>query len=62
MLYPYPRPDNNNKWQEDVDNRIKYGLSEALRLGIVEKGSVCIVLQGWRGGQGNTNSVSSDPS
>ncbi|CAO1613934.1 unnamed protein product [Sympodiomycopsis kandeliae] len=57
MRYPHPRPDSNSRWQEDVDNRIKYGLGEALRLGIVEKGQVCIVLQGWRGGRGNTNSL-----
>lgn len=55
--YPHPRPDTSSKWQEDVDNRIKYGLAEALRLGIVEKGSTCVVLQGWRGGAGNTNSL-----
>jgi pyruvate kinase len=57
FLYPHPRPASNNKWQEDVDNRIKFGLSEALKLGIVEKGDTVIALQGWRGGQGFTNSM-----
>jgi pyruvate kinase len=57
FLYPHPRPADNSKWQEDVDNRIKYGLSEALALGIVEKGDVVVALQGWRGGQGHTNSL-----
>lgn len=57
LLYQYPRPVDNSEWQRDVDNRIKFGLAEALRLGIVEKGAVCIVCQGWRGGSGNTNSL-----
>ena len=57
FLYPHPRPDNNSKWQEDVDNRIKYALSEGLKLGIIEKGDTVIALQGWRGGQGHTNSL-----
>lgn len=57
FLYPHPRPADNSKWQEDVDNRIKYGLSESLKLGIIEKGDTVIALQGWRGGQGFTNSM-----
>ncbi|PWN27275.1 pyruvate kinase [Jaminaea rosea] len=59
FFYPYPRPQDTSgaAWGGDVDNRIKYGLSSALRLGIVEKGSVCIVAQGWRGGSGHTNSL-----
>lgn len=55
--YPMPRPETNEKWQEDVDNRIKYGLAEALKLNIIEKGDTVIALQGWRAGQGATNSM-----
>lgn len=57
FYYPFPRPDTNAKWQEDVDNRIKFGLSEALKLNIVKKGDTVIALQGWRGGKGHTNSL-----
>ncbi len=57
FFYPYPRPETNDKWQEDVDNRIKYGLAEALKLNIIEKGDTVIALQGWRAGQGATNSL-----
>ncbi|CEH18766.1 pyruvate kinase [Ceraceosorus bombacis] len=57
FLYPYLRPRDDSKWQEDVDNRIKYGLAEALKLGIVEKGDVVVALQGWRGGSSHTNSM-----
>lgn len=57
FLYPHPRPGSNDTWQEDVDNRIKYGLSEALKLGILEKGDTVIALQGWRSGSNATNSM-----
>lgn len=55
--YPLPHPDSNSKWQEDVDNRIKFGLSEALKLHIIRKGDTVICIQGWRGGKGHTNSL-----
>ncbi|KAK0519438.1 Pyruvate kinase [Tilletia horrida] len=57
FLYPHERPDTLAKWQEDVDNRIKFGLAEALHLGILEKGDTVIALQGWRGGKGHTNTM-----
>lgn len=57
FFYPFPRPDSNSKWQEDVDNRIKFGLSEALKLNIIKKGDTVIAIQGWRGGRGHTNSL-----
>lgn len=55
--YPLPNPEPEHKWQEDVDNRIKYGLSEALKLNIIQKGATVIAVQGWRGGKGYTNSL-----
>ena len=55
--YPLPKIDSPAKWQEDVDNRIKFGLSEALKLHIINKGDTVIAVQGWRGGQGYTNSL-----
>lgn len=57
FFYPFPRPETGAKWQEDVDNRIKYGLSEALKLNIINKGDTVIAVQGWRGGRGHTNSL-----
>ncbi|WFD43110.1 pyruvate kinase [Malassezia psittaci] len=55
--YPLPKIDSPAKWQEDVDNRVKFGLSEALKLNIINKGDTVIAVQGWRGGQGFTNSL-----
>lgn len=55
--YPLPHIEDKTRWQEDVDNRIKFGLSEALKLNIIRKGDVVIAVQGWRGGKGHTNSL-----
>ncbi|KAL4400512.1 Pyruvate kinase [Malassezia pachydermatis] len=55
--YPLPHIEDQSRWQEDVDNRIKFGLSEALKLGIINKGDTVIAVQGWRGGKGYTNSL-----
>lgn len=55
--YPLPHIEDMAHWQEDVDNRIKFGLSEALKLGIIKKGGTVVAVQGWRGGKGYTNSL-----
>ena len=55
--YPLPHIEDMSRWQEDVDNRIKFGLSEALKLGIIKKGGTVVAVQGWRGGRGYTNSL-----
>lgn len=55
--YPRPHIEDPSRWQEDVDNRIKFGLAEALKLNIVKKGDTVIAVQGWRGGKGYTNSL-----
>ena len=55
-MYPKPKPDFNEViWQEDVDERLKWGVSEAVKLGLVKVGDTIIAVQGWRGGLGNTN-------
>ncbi|KAI9604848.1 hypothetical protein H4Q26_002818 [Puccinia striiformis f. sp. tritici PST-130] len=47
--YPFyfasPRPTNAAGWQADVDNRIKFGLSRALELGIVKQGDTVVAVQ-----------------
>jgi len=55
-VYPKPKPDFNQViWQEDVDERLRWGVSEAVQLGLVKAGDTIIAVQGWRGGLGNTN-------
>ena len=69
-LYPLepPRfdmqPTIENK--TDVDNRIRFGLRNAIALNLLKPGSTVIAVQGWKGGLGHTNtlrvlSVPTDP-
>jgi pyruvate kinase len=67
VWYPEPRGVPQEKWQIDVDNRIRYGLKVAVNLGIVKPEATVIAVQGWKGGLGHTNtlrilSVPTDPS
>jgi len=55
--YPEPRGVPDHQWQKDVDNRIRFGLSNALALNIITPGSAIIAVQGWRGGLGHTNTL-----
>lgn len=58
FLFPEEKPDFDKvNWQEDVDRRISWGISQALRLNILSKGDSVVVVQGWRGGMGNTNTI-----
>ena len=40
-----------------VDNRIRFGLRNALGLNIITPGSAIIAVQGWKGGLGHTNTL-----
>jgi len=55
--YPEPRGVENHQWQTDVDNRIRFGLRNALLLDIITPGSTVIAVQGWKGGLGHTNTL-----
>jgi len=55
--YPEPRGIQTHQWQIDVDNRIRFGLRSALKLGIITPGSTIIAVQGWKGGLGHTNTM-----
>ncbi|KAK4139698.1 pyruvate kinase [Dichotomopilus funicola] len=58
FLFPEAKPDFTKvNWQEDVDRRIKWGLSHAIDLGILTEGETVVVVQGWKGGMGNTNTL-----
>ena len=57
-MFPEKKPDFNVKiWQEDVDRRLKWGIGHGLQLGIINKGDPIVCVQGWRGGQGHTNTI-----
>jgi len=55
--YPEPRGIQDFQWQIDVDNRIRFGLRNALSLRIITPGSTIIAVQGWKGGLGHTNTM-----
>ncbi|KAG2044957.1 pyruvate kinase, partial [Suillus americanus] len=64
--YPEPRGVHESQWQKDVDNRIRFGLKNALALNIIKTGTTVVAVQGWKGGLGHTNtmrilSVPTDP-
>ena len=64
--YPEPRGIEAHQWQTDVDNRIRFGLRNAIALNLLKPGSTVIAVQGWKGGLGHTNtlrvlSVPTDP-
>lgn len=61
-VYPFhfdeEKPDFTKvNWQEDVDRRIKWGVAKALELKVVSRGDTIVVVQGWKGGLGNTNTL-----
>jgi len=55
--YPEPRGIDKSQWQTDVDNRIRWGLRNALKLQIIKPGTTVIAVQGWKGGLGHTNTL-----
>jgi pyruvate kinase len=48
-------PDVN--WQVDVDRRIKWGIQRAVELNTLTPGDTVVVVRGWKGGMGNTNTL-----
>ncbi|KAI5918676.1 pyruvate kinase [Camillea tinctor] len=56
--FPEEKPDfSKTNWQEDVDRRIKWAINNALSLNVLGRGDTVVVVQGWRGGMGNTNTL-----
>jgi pyruvate kinase len=56
--FPEAKPDFAKvNWQEDVDRRIKWAIQQALELKVLTIGDTVVVVQGWKGGMGNTNTV-----
>ena len=58
FYFPEKKPDFDQvNWQEDVDKRIKWAIERALELKTLTKGDTVVVVQGWKGGMGNTNTL-----
>ena len=54
FIYSKPKVEN---WQEDVENRLRWAVSEAIDLGIIKKGDSSVTVQGWTRGSGHSNTV-----
>ncbi|KAI9311024.1 pyruvate kinase [Dichotomocladium elegans] len=50
-------PADAAPWQEDVDNRILWGMEQAIKYGLLKHGEAVVAIQGWKGGLGNTNTM-----
>ena len=56
-LYPKAKPADPALWQEDVDARLKWGMKQAIDLGLISTGDAVIAVQGWTGGLGHSNTL-----
>lgn len=56
-LYSGPKPTDLALWQEDVDARLKWGMKQAIDLGLINVGDAVIAVQGWTGGLGHSNTL-----
>ncbi len=56
FIYDKP-PVDISIWQQDVEERLKYAIDEAEKIGILSSGDVVIAVQGWTKGLGHTNTI-----
>ncbi len=59
-VYPFiydRQPVEAEFWQQDVEERLSWGISEAVNLGILNKGDAVVAVQGWTKGLGHTNTL-----
>lgn len=57
-VYPFVyQQQKAENWQEDVENRLRWAVSEAIELGLIHKGDSIVTVQGWTRGSGHSNTV-----
>ncbi|KAI8381375.1 pyruvate kinase [Radiomyces spectabilis] len=57
-VFPFIYRENvDENWEVDVENRIKWGIMQGKKFGLVKSNDSVVVVQGWKGGLGNTNTV-----
>ncbi|KAK9685898.1 Pyruvate kinase [Basidiobolus ranarum] len=54
---PQVKESDPQEWQSDVDNRVAFALECGSKFGLLQKGQPVIVIQGFKEGIGNTNSM-----
>jgi pyruvate kinase len=50
-----PSPATPDQWQEDVDVRFSWAIEQGKAEGMFKTGDTVVVIQGWKGGSGNTS-------
>jgi pyruvate kinase len=57
FLYSKPKASNPEQWQHDVEERLLWGMQQGIDLNILKRGDVVVVIQGWTGGLGHSNTL-----
>ncbi|KAF9439338.1 Pyruvate kinase [Entomortierella beljakovae] len=56
--YPFIyKGEKSEDWQEDVEKRLRWGMDQAIEVGLLKSGQTVIAIQGFRSGYGNTNTM-----
>lgn len=57
-VYPFIYTESRHKiWQEDVDERFKWGIEKGIAFNFFQKGDSVIMVQGFEKGSGNSNTI-----
>lgn len=57
FVYPKPRALTAEAWQKDVEERIYWGIRQGMDLNLLKAGDNVVVIQGWTGGFGHSNTL-----
>jgi pyruvate kinase len=57
FIYHFNNTSDDCDWQDDVENRISWGIQRAIELDMLKSGDCVVAIQGWKGGLGNTNTI-----
>jgi len=55
-----PKPTgvlSGDAWIQDVDDRVQKAIDTAIAKGFSKKGDTMVLITGWRGGSGHTNTL-----
>ncbi|KAI8577414.1 hypothetical protein K450DRAFT_252319 [Umbelopsis ramanniana AG] len=57
-IFPFVyRGDKDANWQIDVEARIRHGIEQGKKNGLLRSNEPIVIVQGWKGGLGNTNTI-----
>lgn len=51
------RKDILPDWRDDVEARIRWGIAQSKKSGLIKSNDSVVIVQGWKGGLGNTNTI-----